>query len=207
MIADEFKPLNGFNLPALLNAIAKRYGFSKFPTLEQARAGGTGAQFENGSITNGNKEIAISSLTLYNDGYSAVTSNTDDSDTVANDFFEWLKKEFLFRDPINEPLQIYQSDVVFNLENNPNDAFGRLNDFLKFVQIEMTPPNARTKKPVQFSALVFGADPTSNGPSPDFTLARRVGAPWHLGLYFSKANMKTTAHVKALEMLDAAILR
>ncbi len=207
MIADELKPIKGFNLPALLNAVSARYGFAKSPTLDEARSPGVGAKFENGSMNTGDRDIPISSLFLYNDGFSAITTDTDDSNLVVNDLFGWLKQEFMFRDPITEPLRIYQSDVVLNLDNDPDASFGRLAEFLEFIQAEMTPPNARTKKPVQFNALVFGADPSGSGASPDFTLARRLGVPWYLGLYFSKANMQTKSHVRALEMIDKALYR
>ena len=130
------------------------------------------------------------------------TTDTADSELVVGDLFEWLKEEFKFREPTTSVLRIYQSDLVVRFDNSPESLLGGLSRFVSFVQQEMTPPNAHSKKPIEFHLMGLGADPIAPGPSPEISIARRVGVPWRIGLYFSKAHMRTSAHIKALELLD-----
>jgi hypothetical protein len=202
-IPDEVRPLKGFHLPALLHAVGERYRAAKSPTLEESRS--TGAKYQNGLFSAGDREITIGEISLHNDAISIATTDTADSEIVLNDFFEWLKDEFKFREPSTPPIRIYQSDLVIQFDNNPENAFGAIAPFLSFIQEEMTPPNAHSKKHVQFAVIGFGTDPSVVGPSPEFTLARRVNVPWRIGLYFSKAHMKTSSHIRALELLDGLL--
>lgn len=202
-MADEVKPLKGYHLPALLKAIGDRYGAVKSPSLDDART--TGAKFENAIFVSNGRDISIPTLALHNDGFSISTTDTDDSEIVLNDLFGWLKEEFNFRDPATPAMCIYQSDLIVQFDNNPEEALGLIAPFLSFIQEEMTPANAYTKKPVQFGGMWFGADPLGPGGAPEFTIGRRINTPWRLGLYFSKANMKTSAHVRALTMLDGLL--
>jgi len=202
-IPDEIKPLKGFYLPDLLGAITKRYQFVKPPSVEEART--SGAKFETGKLHRPNSDIAITTLGVFNDVLSVTTTDTSDSEFVLEDLFTWLKTDFKFRDPVAPLLRVYQSDLVVKFDNDPSKTFDAIRQFLDFIQLNLIPENARTKKAVEFNAILFGADPVGPGPTPDFTIARRVGVPWHLGLYFSKAHMKTSVHIRALEILDGLL--
>lgn len=202
-IADEVKPIKGLHLPALLFAIGHRYSSVKTPTIEEARTGG--AKFENGTLSYNDKKIAIGQIALHNDAISVTTTDTDDSEIVLNDLFVWIKEEFKFRDPITKPAKIYQSDLVIRFDNDPNDSLGSIASFMKFIQEEMTPPNMHLKKEVKFAYIGFGGDAAGSVVTPEFTVARRLNVPWQFGLYFSKAHMRTPAHIRALEMLDGLL--
>jgi hypothetical protein len=202
-IPDEVRPLKGYHLQLLIDAVGSRYNASKLPTLEEART--TGARFENGLFFVGDRTIPIPLFYVHNDGISVTTSDTADSDSVVDDMFAWLKQTFEFREPTTPAIRIYQSDLVVRFDNDPAAAFDKLAPFIKLIQEEMTPANAASKKDVQFHAIGFGGDPTAPGATPGFSVMRRDGVPWRLGLYFSKANMRTDAHIRALEFLDTLI--
>lgn len=202
-VADEVRPLKGYHLPALLYAVGQRYKASKVPSLEEART--AAAKFENALFEVDGRQIAILAFSLHSDGLSVTTSVTDDAEIVLNDLFTWLKSEFGLRDPVTPAMCLYQSDLVIKFDNDPEGAIGPLTSFLSFIQEQMTPADAPATKQVQFGGMYFGADPIGIGATPQFSIARRINTPWRLGLYFSKAHMKTSSHVQALEMLDSLL--
>jgi len=202
-VPDEVKPFKGYHLPELLLAIGKRIEAAKIPSLEDARS--SAARFENGVFVDGARRINLGALTLHNDAIIATTTDTDESDFVVDSLFAWLKNDFGFRDPSTPAVRVYQSDLVIQFDNDPDHTFGLIAPFINFIQQEMTPPNMPSKKAVQFAHIAFGADPIGVGATPEFTISRRVNLPWRLGLYFSKAHMRTSAHIKALEMLDGLL--
>jgi hypothetical protein len=199
-VPDEVKPLKGYHLPELLLAVGQKYGAAKTPTVEEAK--GSAARFENGIFSDGHRKIPLVALTLHNDAIIATTTDTDDSELVIDNLFAWLKESFGFREPVTPAVRLYQSDLVVQFDNDPANAFGQITSFINFIQEEMTPPNATSRKPVQFGYISFGADPIGPGATPEFTIARRANVPWRLGFYFSKAHMRTSAHIRALELLD-----
>jgi len=200
LIADETKPEKGVNLPRLLSAVHERYSFVKAPNIQEARE--HGAKFQNGVFRSGKREIAIGELGLFNDAFTVATTDTSDSELVLDDCFAWLKKDFAYRDQSRPYIRTYQSDLICKFDNDPGGAFANLKGFFEFLQKNMIPEASRAKKPVEFSGIAFGADPSGAGASPEFTLFRRVSVPWHLGLWFSKAHLTTANHIKALAMID-----
>lgn len=202
-IPDEVKPLKGFHIPTMLSAIAERYQLAKSPSVDDART--AGARFNIGRFSRADREVNITELGVFNDALAVTTTDTDDAEFVLNDLFAWLKGTFHLREPTTPPIRFYQSDLVVKFNNDPSAAFGGLSEFISLIQAQMIPSNARTKKPVQFNYIAFGADPVGAGVSPEFTVARRLGVPWDLGMYFSKAHMTTQNHIRALELLDALL--
>lgn len=109
-IPDEVKPLKGFHLPALLRKTAERYQSVNVPSVEDART--AGAKFQNGTCRCGGGEIPFAQIAIHNDALSVVTTDSDDSELVLNDLYDWLKEEFLFREPSTPPIRSYQSDRI-----------------------------------------------------------------------------------------------
>lgn len=205
VLPDEVRPLEALDVPRFIEAIADRYGLAKVPTLEQTKA--QGAKFQNGRMKIGSKEHAITELAVYNDAFSVTTNDTDDSLLVLTDLVKWLRKAFHFREPTTPPIHLYQSDLIVAFDNDPQESFTGIGEFLHYIFEAMTPPNAHTKKPVVFSRIAFGADPSVPGVSPEFTIERRQNTPWRFKHYFSKAHMPTERHVRGLELLDKALGR
>ena len=205
-IADEVKPLKGYHLPKLLEAVAQRYNATKAPTLVEARGAG-GAAFENCLFNASDKQIAIGRIDFHNDAIVVMTTDTDDSEIVLDDIFQWLKQEFQFRDPISTSIKRFQSDLVVSFDHDPSDSFSGIGSFIKHIQDEMMPRNAHTKKDLQFAHITFATDPLISGPSPEFSVTHRFGVPWRYGLYFSKAHMRTQSHIRSLEMLDGMLAK
>jgi hypothetical protein len=198
-VTDEVRPPNGYYLPAVLESIAKRYEIAKSPTVQEAVAGG--ARFQIGRLTSRNIEISIVELGIYNDAVSVTTQNTADSEVVLHDVVHFLIKHHSFREPITKPLPAFQSDVIVEFENDPEDAFEDLEPLRKFLQDQRKKLH-HPFKPVQFNRFAFGADPLLPGPNADFLIERRAKVLWDTKRYFSKAHLPTDAHIKALEMFD-----
>ena len=197
IVSDEVKPIGGYHLPGLLAAIVERYELTKFPSLEEAKAGG--AKFQNGRFAA--RKINIAELSIFNDALNVTTTDTSDSEIVLSDLFKWLKERFGFREPTTKPVRMFQSDLIVEFENDTSRALSLFSPLIEFVQKETESING-LKKPVQFSRLDFGGDPKILGPHTTFLIERRAGIPWESNRYFCKANMSTNAHIKALELLD-----
>lgn len=192
VVPDEVKPLVGYYIPVLVRAVAERYKFSKAPTPDEVRT--TGAKFFDGRYVDGTREINISQLGVFNDAMAATTTDTSDSEIVVRDLFTWLQQTFKFRPPVTTPNRFYQSDLIVEFDNNPEDSFRSFAPFVEFLQ-------GLTGKNHQFNRLSFGVDPLS-ALAPEFIVERRAGMPWTSNRYFSKAHIPTDAHIEALEKLD-----
>lgn len=200
VVADEIRPLNGYYLPELFHLISKRYALTKVPSVDDAAK--TGAKFQTGRVVAGTKEINIAELSIFSDGFNAVTTDTVDSDFVIDDLFGWLKQSLGFREPATKPIRTYQSDLVVDFDNDPSQAFRLFTPLMKLIQQEL---ESATGFPadVQFNRFGLGSDPKLTRVATEFVFERRVGAPWTSKRYFCKAHMPTSAHIRALEQLDA----
>lgn len=194
-VTDEVKPLKGVNLPVVIEAISKRYNFSKIPSMEETNK--IGAKFQNGKL----KEIVIGELALFNDAIHVTTTDTSDSEKVRLDFAAWLIKEFDFREPVTTPKRAYQSDLIVDFDNSPEQTLSVFDPLKELIQKEVNSVNGDQRK-IEFCRLDFGSDPILTGANSQFILERRSGVPWTTNRFFCKAYMKTEAHLKALTLMD-----
>lgn len=197
LIGDEVKPLNGYRVQTLIEAVAARYKFAKIPTVEETNA--SGAKFGGGSFAS--KNITITELGLFNDAIHVTTTDTADSEVVRLDLFEWLVKQFHFREPTTKPKRAYQSDLIVEFENPPGEAFNLFEPLMQFIQKEVASHNG-DKREIEFSRLDLGSDPMVSGANAQFIVERRAGVFWKSNRFFCKAYMPTAAHIKALGLMD-----
>ena len=134
-VADEIKPMKGYYLPHLFDRIAQRYALQEAPSVEQSRK--TGAKFGTGQFISNGSEINISELAIYNDGISATTTDSEDSEVVVNDMFSWLKAELDFRDPPTPIFKTYQSLLVVEFERDPSEKLATLAPMMASIQREI----------------------------------------------------------------------
>lgn len=205
-IPDEVKPLSGYYVPTLTRAIAVRYNLAKVPPLDEAVR--EGAKFQTGHFLIDSREIQITELGIFGNTLAATTYDTADSELIVNDLFVWLKEKHGFRDPATKPVRVFQSDLIVEFDNDPEHAMRLFAPLVEFLQAEGSSLNSSYEKAkVQFSRLGFGSDPLSPGIPSEFVVERRAETPWNLKRYFSKANLPTNMHIKALELLDELLAR
>jgi hypothetical protein len=202
MVADEIRPLDGINLPGLFSLVAEKFRFPKAPTLEEARAGG--AKFRGGFVVEGERQINITELGIFNDGFAISTTDTDDSRLVLHHLLDLLKVKFKFRDPITKPKWNYQSDLVVDFDTNVMEFLDPLSSVIESLEEEYEKAVGINQK-FHFDILGFVTEHTPPAPQPQFYIQRRVGAPLGSKRYFSKAHIPTRAHIRLLEMLDSAL--
>lgn len=200
---DEVRPMNGLYLPELFRQIGERYELQQRPTVEDARK--TGAKFGAGRFISADKEIYISELGVFNDGFSVTTTDTEDAELVLNDLFAWLRQSFRFREPLTKAVRVFQSDLIVDFDNDPMLAVKTLAPVIALIQQEIEAISG-SKMPLLLNRLGFACDPSLfPGVTTEFGFERRAGAPWSANRYFCKAHIRTAAHIRALELLDASV--
>lgn len=197
IVIDEAKPLSGYSLPAMLQAVTTRYEMAKSPTIQETTA--TGAKFQNGRLAS--KNIVITELSIHNNSIAATTTDTKDSEIVVNDLLGFMRKEFGFREFTTKPVRVFQSDLIVEFDNDPDKALSLFAPLRELLQKEAESVNG-LKKPIQFNRIDFGSDPILTGPNAVFLIERRAGIPYSENRYFCKAYMQTDAHLRALELMD-----
>ena len=196
-VADEVKPLRGFRVPELLKVISERYEFSKSPTHEEAST--KGALFYTGRFAE--KNINIAALNIQSNLIGVTTYDTDDSEIVLMDLFEYLKEKFEFRDPLAKPQRAYQSDLVVDFENDPDQLIEQFSPLAKMLGKELESLNG-DKKPIQFNRIDLASDPSIPKSGMIFLIERRAGVPYATNRFFCKAYLRTDRHLVALAMLE-----
>ena len=198
MVADEIKPLNGYYLPELLRAIGERYALQTIPSLDDVAK--TGAKFQTGQFKIGSKEINITSLGVFNDGFNAVTQDTEDSEALITDLFSWLKDKHGFREPTKKVFRTFRSDLVVEFDNDPSAKLELFKPLRELLQSEMDAVNTNVTTPFQFYRFAFAYEAAAD--VTEFVIERRVGTSWNAKRYFCKAHITSSAHIKALELLE-----
>jgi hypothetical protein len=198
-----FNPRGQFLRHASIAAKA-RYQFLKSP-YDNGTAGTGEAKYEGGGFKNKlGVEIAITSLTLHNDGVVVDTqANTDDSDAFLEDVFGWLHQEFELPAISNMPVKrLYASELNVLFDKPPVFLNPKLKGFVDKISAA-----AGDKKVGDFSFLGFqlGTDPERSPRPAQFRFEREASVPIDSGRYYSFAPTKTDPHVKLLEELEAAL--
>ena len=204
---DEVRPLSGFFLPDLLQAVRDRYQFMQGVT-DIGEALKTGAKFQNGRIHDGEKTIFIKGLEIHSDGLLITTYQTDDTEVVFNDLSSMLATSFGFRNPISEIRKRYFSVVIVDfavpletLVNGFAEIQGAFSDRLsRDGGIVSTP---------MLSRFAIGADPKT---LPQFVTAqlvieRRDQASYAMNRYFVSAQLKTASLTSLLEEIENDLVR
>ena len=202
VVPDEVKPLQGLHLVSLFQKVVERYGLAVQPTLEETRE--TGARFRTGRLVKDGKEIPITELAIFNDGFSVTTTDTSDSELVLDDLLPWLRNTFGFRDAVSKVKRAYQSDVVVDFDHNMEAALAPILSLKENLQREFEAVSG-IKRTFYFDFLGFIAEDVPPTPMREFMIQRRIGAPLDAKRYFSKAHLPTAAHLKILEKLDSLL--
>ena len=199
---DEVRPLSGFFLPDLLQAVRERYQFAQSVT-DLAEALKTGAKFQSGRINDGQKVIFIKGLEIHADGLLITTHQTDDTEIVFNDLSSLLIAAFGFRTPTSTIGKRYFSVVVVDFEvplENLIDGFATIvSEFSDRILAD----NDVTASPLLFG-IAFGADPKTLPPlvNAQLVIERRTDAGYAMNRYFTSAQLSTASLTSLLEKIE-----
>jgi hypothetical protein len=193
-LPDEIRPVRGIDGPKLAAGVQSIFSFPSPPSEMQ----GGGAEFLNGRLANGDHDILISKLALFNDGINIqVPTNTDDAEIVLQRALAFVF-DLGVRRPTSGAQHFYQSTVIADfecpLESILPSALLR--------KISKAMPIAGDSNLLNISTNFDAskiADGRWRGINPTvFRIDRRASVPYDLNRYFCLANMKSPDHIEIL---------
>jgi hypothetical protein len=207
IVMDEVRPLRGGTyLPDLISSVAQRYRFVSYPT-DFAAAAQQGAKFQTGVIELGGIVIPITGLEIYNDGIIVTTSNTDDSDTVFDDFAGWAIQTFNLREPTTKIPRRHASNVVVDFDVSLSSFIRNFELISKLISSAFATTTGISHD-LHVARLSIGADPATSRVAQvqsTLTLEPRGGQPFTSNRYFSGAPLRTQEHLDLLGALERSV--
>ena len=206
---EEIQPTRGIPISKAVYSIGDRYGFLRVPDPAKpiSKLDQEGYQFTDGTFVCRNENFTINEFTVYNDGISISSCNTDTSESFFEDLMSWAREELEFRPFVHEPMKIYRSNITVKFDQPLSQI---IKEFDKFSNALSTALEMHTEfsMPVDLIRIGMGVDQSKFGnlsPTP-FSLERRIGVSFDEEWYFSEAPFPSTTHIKLLEELELAIL-
>ena len=183
-------------------ALQERYQFALFPkTIEEMAA--DKIIFGHGSF----KDIRIDLLELYPDGIViSAKSPTEEIEAFMHDLVSWADENFGLKRTETQTINlVYESHLLIRSEKPLLAAIEPLKGVQSLLKKLLF---ASTKMDIEFApfGISFSADPTKLAhmkPS-RFSVERKVGPAYETNLYFSAAPLKTSDHLKVLELLESS---
>lgn len=193
-LADEIRPVRGIDGAKLAAALQSTFSFPSPPS--EMKAGG--AEFLNGQLADGDHNILITKLAVFNDGaHVQVPTNTDDAEIVLHKALT-VAFDLGVRRPTSVPVQFPQSTLIVDFECSLDSILPSA--LLKKISKAM--PIAGESHFLNI-ATNFDAEKIADGRwrgiSPTlFRVDRRASVPYDLNRYFCVANMKSSDHIEIL---------
>ena len=206
---EEIRPTRGLPIAKAVYSIGDRYGFLQVPDLAKpiSELDQEGYQFTGGTFVCRNENFTINEFTVYNDGISISSWNTDTSELFFEDLMSWAREELEFRPFVREPMKIYRSHITVRFDQPLSQM---IKGFDKFSNALSTALEMHTEfsMPVDLIRIGMGVDQSKFGnlSPPPFSLERRIGISFDEEWYFSEAPFPSKTHIKLLEELESAIL-
>ena len=206
---EEIRPTRGLPITTVIYSIGDRYAFLQVPDLAKpiSELDQEGYKFTDGTFVCGNENFTINEFTVYNDGISISSYNTDTSELFFEDLMNWVREELEFRPFVREPMKIYRSHITVRFDQPLSQVikgFDKLSIALS-TALEM---HTELSMPVDLIRIGMGVDQSKVGklsPIP-FSLERRIGVSFDEEWYFSEAPFPSKTHIRLLEELESAIL-
>ncbi len=206
---EEVQPTRGLPIHEVVCSVRDRYRFLHAPDLAKpiSKLDQEGYQFTGGTFVCGNENFTINEFTVYNDGISISSCNTDTSELFFEDLMNWAREELEFRPFVHEPMKIYRSHITVKFDQPLSQI---IKGFDKFSNALSTALEMHTdfSMPVDLIRIGMGVDGSKFGKlsSIPFLMERRIGVSFDEEWYFSEAPFPSTTHIKLLEELESAIL-
>ncbi len=196
---NQLNPRGRYLLPAV-SGVVERYHFAKPPDLKSLTESPVKVAFEAGVFAGTNGVPVTVQLTLHDDGLVAETrSSTDDSDAFLEDLLSWLEKEYDLPSYTDLGIRkIYASELYVQFQNPISVFSERFSAFADSIETGLGPnqPN-----PMHLAGLIFGSDPTNKQQSL-VRIEREANIPFKENRYYSYAPIKTSEHLKLLELFE-----
>lgn len=207
IVMEEVLPLSGIYMPNLYQQLAERYAFVGRPA-DYGDAIAKGAKFQHGRHITPTRTILIKEIGIFNDGIIIDSLNTDDAEYITEDFMEWVRTTFAFRERKTTIQRQYTSVVTVEFDNPIESAIKSL---MTMVECMATTYNLSYDNNIDLHLLrlSFNADPLSVPPlrNTQFYIERRVQRPYSENRYQSGAPLRTEDHIGLLETMEAALSR
>ena len=208
----EISPSGGIAFDALASALQARYDFAVIPNLptQDSQQSQSGLRFEHGRLRDEARSL-ISYFEIHPQGLVAQAIDTRVAEEFFEDLFATGKNDFGLRAPTSPTKKTYTSSLVVDFETDMDrllSKWDRLSALLfgqvkKFYQIDVPPGIQR---------ITLRPDPEllpprlAGGLLGDFTLERRVFAPYSGQRFYSIAPLPTDAHTLFLVELEKLVL-
>jgi hypothetical protein len=203
-VGDEIRPLSGLNLPEFIRLIQDRYGFVRASDIKDV--GQTGAKFQQGRLTIGNKTINITELAVFSDGIVVTSFQTDDAEFILKDLFDWSKGVFGFREPETEKPRIFESHIVVEFDR-PIDPAMRAFDGVRQQIAKSVEDTYGIKTQIGYQRVDLSAPmkPQLEIGRPSLAIERRINYPFEANRFFSTSSFRTERHLELLQAFENAI--
>lgn len=199
-----FRAQGAFFVPEAFAKIIARYGFARFPTLDDLKKE-VPIVFETGKF----EDVQIDELTIYADGYAAVgRCSTELLDRFLDDVLAWASQEFGITFVMNHRNEVHYENMVIVKASA---------DLASIFRPAIAQPIAEslarlTGIQYQPSGLVFDCDPREVNASDKkrkpwrLFIERRIGFPFEENLFLCQAPLSTPQFLQMLQALEAAIV-
>ena len=206
---EEIRPTRGLPITTVIYSIGDRYAFLQVPDLAKpiSELDQEGYKFTDGTFVCGNENFTINEFTVYNDGISISSYNTDTSELFFEDLMSWAREELEFRPFVREPMKIYRSHITVRFDQPLSQMIKGFDKFSNALSTALEMHN-EISMPVDLIRIGMGVDGSKFGKlsSIPFILERRTGISFDEEWYFSEAPFPSKTHIKLLEELESAIL-
>jgi hypothetical protein len=202
---DEVRPFSGLYLPDVIRIVAERYRFITVPT-DIATANTTGVKFGTGVISLAERQIAVTSLGIFNDGLLVETKNTEDADLVTDDLIRWAVATLGFREPQTHIPRRYGSHLVVDFDASIDRFLSNFGLFAGLIESAVKAALG-TEIETHVTRFAIGADPLDGLPAiaTTFFIELRVNTPFAEKRYFSGAPLTSDAHLELLAKIEKAL--
>ncbi len=206
VLPDEVRPVVGMDLPALLQAVAARYGFAKHPAGVEGFATSTGLRFEHGRITIAglSNTAPIHELSIFNDGVIAVCANTDLADALIDDIFAWAVGLGLLRQPASKRPRQYVSNVIVQFDKLSEGRAERIFRTASLFSAALSEEYGWEDRGSTLQRVSFSIDPNVLPPhrSAALLIERRTNVPYEQNYFFSSAPLRLAPHLALIEAFE-----
>jgi hypothetical protein len=197
---NEWNPQGKVSIREFLPAFVERYGFLKFPTIEEYDLE-KGAVFQFGKYKN--IDFAV---TLFAKGIVVDTrASTEDAESILTGATEWAEQFF---DIEHSPKRINRKHFLSELSFQSDVPFEFLNPQLKKLAARLgNVVSAHSQEPQTFDifSLQFKADPPPRLGSMSLRIERLEGEPFRENKYFSSAPLPTEEHLAFLAEFESIL--
>jgi hypothetical protein len=210
--ADDVVPERGLLQRDLVQFIGNMYNFAVIPNIPPniSPQAFPILGFQQGRFVNEDGVFPIQQLVIFQNGDAVTAANTDIAEIILNDYINRLDEEFGYRYRDKYQKRYYVSNIIVELEH----GIGEQIPVLCRIGELLTKEIPRENMPFDTKGLVFGyGDPIAAAnlssmelfEKADFTIERRAGEPYERNRYFSSAPVRTSDHVRILELIEEVI--